>query len=161
MGRYIILGLALAAIWLLLSGYFHDVMLLTFGALSVLLCVFFAARVGFVDEDGVPSGMIPRIFGYFIWLGAEIAKANVVVAREVLAINPRLSPKIVRVPMTQRTNAGRVTFANSITLTPGTVSIELTNDDGILVHALTEALADVAAMEDMGEHVRRTEGGAR
>jgi multicomponent Na+:H+ antiporter subunit E len=160
MGRFFTLGLALAAIWLLLSGYFHDVKLLTFGALSVVLCVFLAARVGFIDPEGVPVAMITRIVGYWIWLGVEIGKANIAVAHAVLAIHPRLSPKIVRVPMTQKTNAGRATFANSITLTPGTVSIDM-GDGEIVVHALTEGLADVAAMADMGERVTRTEGGPR
>jgi multicomponent Na+:H+ antiporter subunit E len=159
MGRSLLLGLALAAIWLLLSGYFDDVKLLSFGAASVVLCVFLANRGRVVDAEGVPAGMIPRILFYWLWLLVEIAKANIQVGREAIAIKPALSPKIFRVRMTQRTNAGRATFANSITLTPGTVSIAL-EDDFIVVHSLTEEMADEAAHADVGARVAATEGPA-
>lgn len=156
MGRFIFLALALAALWLLLSGYFDVPLLLFWGVVSVILTVYLAHRARMIDEEGAPIGLIPGMIPYFFWLGGEIGKANVVVAREVLAITPRLSPKMIRVPMTQRTTAGMVTFANSITLTPGTVSVTL-EDGFILVHALTEGLADEAAIADMGARVARTE----
>ncbi|MGE0409515.1 MAG: Na+/H+ antiporter subunit E [Amphiplicatus sp.] len=156
MGRFLLLGLALAALWLLLSGYFDVPLLLFFGAASVVLCVFLAARARFVDEEGTPAALIPGAISYWIWLAGEIGKANIAVAREALALEPRLSPKIIRVPMAQRTNAGRATFANSITLTPGTVSLDL-DETTIVVHALTEALADEAAIAAMGARVARIE----
>ncbi|MBI1365725.1 MAG: cation:proton antiporter [Alphaproteobacteria bacterium] len=157
MGRYLTLGFVLAVIWLLLSGYFHNPLLLSLGAVSVLLSMYLGWRAGAIDEEGAPlSEFSWRIIPYWMWLGGEIAKANVAVAREALAVRPRLSPKIVRVPMTQTTNAGKVTFANSITLTPGTVSIELSKDE-IIVHALTESLADMDGLADMGARVSRTE----
>lgn len=160
MTRYAISGFALAALWLLLSGYFHDIQLLSFGAASVILCIFFGRQARVIDEEGAPVGMLPHIPRYWLWLAIEIGKANIAVARQALAVTPKLSPKVVRVPMTQRTNAGRATFANSITLTPGTVSIDMT-DGEIVVHALTEDLADIAALADMGEHVTRAEGAGR
>lgn len=160
MGRSLLLGLALAAIWLLLSGYFEDVKLLSFGAASVALCVYLANRGRLVDREGVPASMLPRILFYWIWLAGEMAKANIEVAREAIAIRPRLSPKIFRVRMIQKTNAGRATFANSITLTPGTVSIAL-EGDFIVVHSLTEAFADEAAHADIGVRVAATEGAGR
>ncbi len=157
MGRFIILGLALAALWLLLSGYFDVPMLLSLGAISVIFTVIVSARAGMLDEEGAPLRMLPRAAGYWMWLAGEIGKANIAVAREALAIKPRLSPKMFRVPTTQRTAAGKVTFANSITLTPGTVSVHL-EEGHIVVHSLTEALADEAAIADMGARVARTEG---
>ncbi|GAB4527329.1 MAG: Na+/H+ antiporter subunit E [Amphiplicatus sp.] len=157
MGRLFILGLTLAAVWLLLSGYFDKPLLLGFGAASVAGSLFLARRAGMIDEEGAPFGLLPRILGYWIWLGGEIGKANVAVARQALALQPKLSPKMIRVPMTQRTNAGRATFANSITLTPGTVSVDLERDH-ILVHALAESFADEAGIALMGMRVTRTEG---
>lgn len=156
MGRILILGLALAAIWLLLSGYFDIPLLLTLGAASVLLCVYLAHRAGALDSEGVPGVLMPRVFGYWVWLGGEIAKANWIVMRHALAVEPKLSPRLIWVPMIQKSNAGRATFANSITLTPGTISIDV-EEDKILVHALTEALADEAAIVAMGERVARLE----
>ncbi|MEM9706824.1 MAG: Na+/H+ antiporter subunit E [Pseudomonadota bacterium] len=152
MGRQLILAAALAILWLLLSGYFDKPLLLIFGALSILLCVYLAARSGVLDEEGVPSGLMPGIFAYWVWLTGEIGKANIMVAREALAVKPRLSPKVVQVPIAAKTNAGIATFANSITLTPGTVSVNL-EDDHILVHALTEELADPSGMAEMGRHI--------
>lgn len=160
MGRYIFLGLTLYGIWLLLSGYLDNILLLSLGAGSVVLCVFLAARANVLDEEGVPAGLVPQVFGYLWWLTGEIGKANIAVAREALALQPKLSPKVFRVKMTQKTNAGRAIFANSITLTPGTVSICL-EDDYIVVHALTEAMADEAAHADVGERVARLERAPR
>ena len=161
MGRTILLVLSLAALWLLLSGYFDNPLLLTFGVLSVLLSVYLSARAGVLDDEGVPASLLPGILGYWFWLMVEVGKANLTVMRQALALEPKLSPKMFRVPVAPKSNAGIVTFANSITLTPGTVSVNL-EPDHILVHALTEELADEAAIADMGARVAACEnGGAR
>jgi len=156
MGRALILLIALAALWLALSGYFDKPLLLGFGVASVLFSLWMASRAKVIDEEGVPGGIMPGVFGYWIWLALEIGKANIAVARQVLAIEPALSPKLFRVPIAPKTNAGVATFANSITLTPGTVSVDL-EPDHILVHALTEDLADLDAIADMGRRVARIE----
>lgn len=156
MGRFIILVLALAALWLLLSGYFEKPLLLFFGALSVLFTAWLARRARILDDDSVPLVLFPGIIWYWIWLAIEIGKANIMVMREALAVEPKLSPKLFTVPNPPKTTVGKATFANSITLTPGTVSVDLRENE-ILVHALTEELADVAAITDMGERVARTE----
>jgi len=160
MGRFIILVLALAALWLLLSGYFDKPLLLGFGAASVLFAAWLARRARVVDGDSVPGGLFPGIIGYWIWLTFEIGKANLMVMRQALAVEPKLSPKLFVVPNPPRTGVGMATFANSITLTPGTVTIDLREGE-ILVHGLTEELCDVAGIKAMGERVARTEGGAR
>ncbi len=157
MGRIIITGLTLAAIWLLLSGYFDHPLLLVLGAASVILSVFLSHRAGMLDQEGVPGGVFPGIVPYMGWLTFEIGKANIEVARQALAITPTLSPKMFTVPIPPKSTVGQVIFANSITLTPGTVSVSL-NEDHILVHALTEELADIAAIADMGARVAKTEG---
>jgi multicomponent Na+:H+ antiporter subunit E len=156
MGRVIFLSVALAAVWLLLSGYFDKPLLLILGAASVTASVWFAARAGVLDVEGVPGAMMPGVFFYWIWLAGEIGKANWAVARQAIAVEPKLSPTLIRVPMVQRTNAGKATFANSITLTPGTVSIDLEGDE-ILVHGLTREIADIEGIRAMGERVARTE----
>lgn len=159
MVRTIVLALALAGLWLLLSGYFDNPLLLGFGALSVALCVYLARRAGVLDFEGVPTGLMPRVFGYWWWLFVEIGKANFIVARQALAIEPKLSPKLLKIVSPTRTNAGLATFANSITLTPGTVTVDL-EPGYMIVHALTEALADEAAINDMGRRVAALENSA-
>jgi len=156
MGRIVILVIALGALWLLLSGYFDKGLLLFFGIVSVALSVWLAQRADVIDDEGVPSGLMPRIFGYWFWLAKEIGKSNIIVARQALALEPRLSPTLMRVSVKPYTNAGIATFANSITLTPGTVSVNLETDH-ILVHALTEDLADEAGIADMGTRVANLE----
>lgn len=160
MGRAIVLAVALTALWLLLSGYFDKPLLLAFGAFSVFVCVSIAVRAGVLDFEGVPTGLMPGIFLYWWWLFIEIGKANFIVAKEALAVEPKLSPKLLKIHSPTKTNAGLATFANSITLTPGTVAVDL-EPDYILVHALTEGLADEAAIYDMGRRVAALEGRSR
>lgn len=156
MVRTIVLAAALGGLWLLLSGYFDKPLLLGFGAASVVLCVYLAARAGVLDGEGVPTGLMPRVFIYWWWLMVEIGKANFIVARQALAVEPKLSPKLMHVVSPTRTNAGLATFANSITLTPGTVTVDL-EPGYMVVHALTEGLADEAAIADMGRRVAALE----
>ncbi|MEM8987564.1 MAG: Na+/H+ antiporter subunit E [Pseudomonadota bacterium] len=151
------LTFGLAVLWLSLSGYFDKQLLLALGVLSVGLSLWFAHRIGAIDSAGAPIHLFPGILGYWLWLFLEIGKANVIVARAALSTDMTLSPKMVRVPAPQKTAVGRVTFANSITLTPGTVSVDVSGAD-ILVHALTEELADVDGMADMGRRVCAFEG---
>ena len=158
MGRLVILVVALAALWLLLSGYFDKALLLSFGAGSVLFAAWLAHRAGVVDNDSVPTGLFPGVILYWLWLTFEIGKANIIVIREALAVEPKLSPKLFRVPCPPKSSVAKATFANSITLTPGTVSVDL-NEEGILVHALTEELADEEGIRVMGERVAKIEGG--
>jgi multicomponent Na+:H+ antiporter subunit E len=156
MGRFIILVLALAALWLLLSGYFDKPLLLGFGAASVLVSAGLAWRARVLDSEGVPGGLFPGIIGYWLWLAGEIGKANIMVMRQALAIEPKLSPKLFIVPNPPRSRVGKATFANSITLTPGTVSVDLRENE-ILVHALSEEFADETAIKAMGERIARVE----
>ncbi len=153
-GRHIALALSLGVLWLCLSGEEHwgNPTLWVFGLASVLLCVWLADRSGMLDREGVPTRIFPGIVGYMLWLTFEIGKANVAVVRHALSPRLKISPKLVEVPADQVSDIGKTIFANSITLTPGTVSVDL-HEESILVHALTEDLADVAGMEAMGRKV--------
>ena len=139
--------LVLFAFWLLLSGHYIP-FLVAAGFLTALLVVLFARRMELVDREGHPIHLAPRaLLTYWPWLIKEIAKSAWSVSK--LIVDPRLpiSPTLVRVRATQKTDVGRTTFANSITLTPGTISLEVHRDE-ILVHALTrEGAADLASGE--------------
>ena len=79
-------------------------------------------------------------------------KANLDVARRVMQREPDISPVLLDIPMEQMSEVGQVTYANSITLTPGTVAVVL--DPGVItVHALTQAAADDLAAGEMGRRV--------
>jgi len=143
---------ALSALWLLLSGYFDKPLLLAFGVGSVAFATWLAHRAHVLDAEGIPGGVFPGIIGYMFWLTVEIGKANLIVARQALAVEPKLSPKLFLVPNPPRSAVGKVIFGNSITMTPGTVTVDL-REDAILVHGLTEALSDEESIQRMGERV--------
>jgi multicomponent Na+:H+ antiporter subunit E len=156
-GRFAALSVALGALWLLLSGYFEKGTLVGFGALSVAISVWLTHHMGMLDREGVPTRVFPGIVGYMLWLTLEIGKANVIVAREVLRPRLKLSPRMIRVPAYQATDLGKTIFGNSVTLTPGTVTVDV-DRDSLTIHALTEALADEAAIAAMGERVCAFDG---
>jgi multicomponent Na+:H+ antiporter subunit E len=159
MGRTLSLAVALAAIWLLLSGHYEP-LILAFGAASVAFVVLIARRKGLTDREGHPIDMLVGGLRYWPWLLVEIAKSNVAVARCILSPRLPISPTVIKVPASQRTDLGRVVFANSITLTPGTVSIIVERDE-ITVHALTaEAAQELAEGGGMDRRVTRMEGAA-
>lgn len=159
MGRTLSLALALAAIWLLLSGHYEP-LILAFGAGSVAFVVLIARKKGLTDREGHPIAMLLGGLRYWPWLLVEIAKSNLAVARCILSPRLPINPAVIKVPTSQRTDLGRVVFANSITLTPGTVSI-LVERDTITVHALTaEAAADLAEGGGMDRRVTRMESTA-
>jgi len=151
------LGFALAAAWLLWSGYFHHALLLGLGAVSILLVLWIVRRMGLIDHEGVPVELLPRLFLYAPWLIWEIVKANVDVARRIL--DPRLpvAPRLIKVKAGQRLDLGRVVYANSITLTPGTVSLDVDGDE-ITVHALTREAAQGVETGEMDRKVSWLEG---
>ena len=144
------LSLFLFAVWLLLSGHYTP-LLLSLGVLSSLLVVLLAVRVDLVDRQVVTVLFKPRSLLYLLWLGREIIKSNIDVTLRILDPKLRISPNVIRVKATQRSELGRVTYANSITLVPGTVAMSVEADE-ITVHALTW---DVAADLQRGEMDRR------
>ena len=127
-------------IWLLLSGH-YDPLLLSLGILSCALCLYVTWKAKFIDNEGLPLHLLVRLPVYTIWLFKEIIKANIDTAKIIILNNP--NPQNFRVKSSQKTEAGRVMYANSITLTPGTVTTQL-DEDILEVHALTaEMAADV------------------
>ncbi|MEM7173075.1 MAG: Na+/H+ antiporter subunit E [Pseudomonadota bacterium] len=150
------LGVGLFVLWLLLSGIYTP-LILFFGVVSVLLVVLVARRMDVVDREAVPTHLTSGILGYWIWLAKEIALANYAVARVIIDPKMPISPRMIRVKATQKTDLGRVLHANSITLTPGTVSIELENDE-ILVHALTAEAAEGTLEGSIDRRVTAIEG---
>jgi len=142
--------------WTLWSGYYTP-LLLALGFVSVLVVVAICIRMGLVDDEGAPVELLPRLWAYLPWLMWEICKANVDVARRILDPRLPIAPRMIRVVAGQRRDLGRVIYANSITLTPGTVSVAVEGDE-ILVHALTAAAADGLAEGEMDRRVTRLEG---
>jgi multicomponent Na+:H+ antiporter subunit E len=140
----IVLFAALLALWLLLSGH-TEPLLLAYGVASSAVVVAIVHRLDVIDEEGVPLASLPLIWRFWPWLTGEIVKANLEVMRRILAPRLDISPQIFHFSPSQKTAAGLVTHANSITLTPGTVTVEIEEDGRFLVHALTRDFAEGTA----------------
>lgn len=150
MGRTILLAVALAILWLLLSGYLKTP-LLAFGVVSVAFSIFVAYRMRIVDEETVPSQVPLRIFTYWGWLGRQIFWANLAVAKVILARRMPIQQQFLSVDAPQKSPVGKVIYANSITLTPGTVTVE-TFPGHFLVHAINDDAADLGALKEMSDY---------
>lgn len=150
MGRATVLIAALTVVWGLWSGH-TEPMILGFGVFSIALTAWYARRMDRVD------GMVPaytfglRLATYLPWLALEVVKSNLYVARIILSPSMPISPRLIRVPGTQCTDLGAVTYANSITLTPGTITCDV-REGYLIVHALT---AETAAGVESGDMDRR------
>lgn len=150
--------LALVASWLLWSGHI-DPFILALGALSCLFSLWICRRMNIVDEEGAPVQLGIRPFTtYAPWLTKEIIKSNLEVTKIVLAPNLKLQRNLIDVVATPKTELGRVILANSITLTPGTVSVSMQENSRILVHALSFEGAEEDLSGEMARRVRRLEG---
>ena len=156
--RYIFFCVFSFITWLLWSGHysFYHTLVLTMGILSCAFVVYLAGRLDIIDEEGHPIHLIWGIILYIPWLAWAIIKANIDVAKRILSPRLPIAPRIVRVNGTQKTDLCRVIFAHSITLTPGTVSLDLDEED-IVVHALTEEAADDVQSGDMDRRVTALE----
>jgi multicomponent Na+:H+ antiporter subunit E len=145
------LAATLFLFWLALSGHYTP-FLIGSGLVVALAVTALGLRVGYADNEGHPVDYLLNGFIYWPWLVVEIAKSAVGVARVI--VDPRLpiSPRLIRAKASQRTAVGIATYANSITLTPGTITVDVNRRDReFLVHALTaESAAGVAdgAMDD-------------
>lgn len=142
------LSIILAILWAVLSGYFDKPLLLGLGAVSIAITLVLAIRMRIVDREAVPFLRLPTLIPFYGWLGGEIAKSNVAVVKASLKPAIDITPRLVRVPVEARSDLARCVFANSITLTPGTVTVEV-EDDGFLVHALTPDFTAPEGFADM------------
>lgn len=148
--------LVLYAFWLLLSGLFTP-FLLAAGAGCALAVLAFARRMDVIDREGHPIHLGWRaLFSYWPWLIKEIAKSSWDVSRRILDPRLPISPTLARFRPSQKSELGLVIHANSITLTPGTVAVEVEAGE-FLVHALTREGAAGLAGSEMDRRVTALE----
>ncbi len=150
------LSVLLYVLWLLLSGHYEP-LLLVLGAVSCIFVAWIAYRMDVADCEGHPVHLTWRSLVYWPWLLWEIVKANVEVARLILSPRLAISPTVINVKASQPDDLGYVIYANSITLTPGTVSIDVRGAT-IEVHAITREMAESLKTGEMDRRVTQMEG---
>ena len=159
--RPLLLFVILLGMWLLMSGHYTP-LITSLGIVSCGLVAALAHLMGGTDRDGLPTHLFARLPGYLVWLCREIITSNIATGRIIL--KGGTDEEWFEVPATQTSDAGIVTYANSITLTPGTVTVDVTSDrDGktrFLVHALHPDFGDDVRDGEMDRRVSAVEGGA-
>ena len=158
MKRSLILFVNLMFVWLLLSGHYNPT-LVTYGVLSCLGVVALVTRLQILDEEALPTHLGFRAFIYLPWLFKEILLSNLAVAKVILSPKLPIHPRILRIAASQKTQVGQVIYANSITLTPGTVTLDVRHGK-FLVHALTTDSAEGLLSGEMDRRVAHIEANA-
>ena len=112
-----------------------------------------------LDEEGHPVHLMLRLFSYVPWLLWEVILANMDVAYRVWHPQAPIDPRLIVVPFRTQTGIGTVVYANSITVTPGTITIGVDMATRqMLVHALTEKAARGLLSGEMHDRVLSLEG---
>ncbi len=155
MRHTILLSLYLAAFWLANSGHYSALML-SLGVISIALVVFIAHRMDVIDHEAQPLHLTLKLPAYFAWLIKEIFVSNLLVVKHIWLGNKSISPVFMTITASQKTELGKVIYANSISLTPGTVTVNIEGDK-FLVHALlTQSIKDLES-GDMDRRVTQLE----
>ncbi|MCJ7599953.1 MAG: Na+/H+ antiporter subunit E [Desulfobulbaceae bacterium] len=141
---FLITFIIMFGVWMLLSGKF-DPFHLSLGFISCAIVAFLSSDLLFPSPKmkGKLTVFLQWIC-YLPWLTIELFKANLHVA--YLALHPRMmdliDPRIIKFKSTLDSELALVTFANSITLTPGTITVNVSSDGDFKVHAIDKACAD-------------------
>lgn len=155
--RIVSLLIALYGFWILMSGMFEPFEL-GLGVMSVIAVTWLARHMEVADREGHPAHLrFVAVFAYWMWLFKEIWISGLKVARIILDPRLPISPTLVRFRPSQETAVGLATHANSITLTPGTITVQA-NHHEFLVHALTRDGAAGVVESEMNRRVRHFEG---
>ena len=137
--------------WLLWSGLYKP-LLLGLGVVSCLLVLVLARRMDFFDRDVFSLHLIGRLLPFWGWLGKELVVSNIKVARIILSPTMPISPTVTKIEALSEGPVGQAILGNSITLTPGTVTMD-DHEGTLIVHCLTADGADDLAQGEMNRRV--------
>ena len=154
--RAIGLFAALFAFWLALSGH-YTLFLTAAGLVSAGLVLLALRQARMLDEEGQPLERLAGALTYWPWLVVEIVKSALGVTRVVLDPRMPISPTMTIVKATQRSPAGLATYANSITLTPGTLTVGVRGQELTVLALVREGALDLEEGR-MDRRVSRFEG---
>ena len=153
--RWVSVALLLLLFWVVLSFEVGAKFLIGSGIVSCVLVAWHSSRNGLIV--GASMGFHLRTLPYVPWLLWQIFLANLRVIRIVWSPSLPVDPQMIEIPCGLKTSVGRAIYANSITLTPGTVTVQASGDR-LLVHALTPGDAEDLKAGGMEAQVRKVEG---
>lgn len=147
----LVLLIPLVAAWLLWSGIYKP-LLLGLGVFSCLLTIYIKHRMEYFETEVFALRFGRRLIGYWLWLAKEVVKSSLDVARIVVSPRLPISPQVVTVKASCEHPVDQAILANSITLTPGTLALDVYKGE-ISVHALTVAGAEELKQGEMDRRV--------
>ena len=133
--RYIRSLLFVAVVWLLLSGH-YTALILSFGAVSSLIVIWFMWRMARVDEKLDILPIRPRVLYYLLWLMWQVVLSNIDLVRRIWDPTLPIRPTWQRLDIKVTSPLAKTLYANSITLTPGTLTTDV-REDHFMVHSLS------------------------
>jgi multicomponent Na+:H+ antiporter subunit E len=154
---FLITALVMFSFWILLSGEFTFI-LITSGVIASLIVAYLSHDLFIGKPDlKTETGRVFKFIVYIPWLLWEIILANFEIAYLVLNPKPLVDPQLVRFKNDLKTDLGIVTLAHSITLTPGTVTVEADREE-FVIHAIWQKSADGIISGEMQRKVKKIEG---
>ncbi len=147
---------SLNVIWFVCSGH-SSIFFMVLGILSSLVAIMVARRMGLLKGAKVPLYLHRRFLPYSLWLVKEISTSSLRVTRLIWTRKVHLDSIMKTIPMTQVTDRGRVAYASSITMTPGTLCVNVTKNE-VQVHALERAAMLSLAEGNMDRKVKKIVG---
>ena len=151
--HYIRSSLFVAVVWLLLSGHYTP-LILSFGAVSVLIVVWFMWRMERIDEKLDILPMRPRMLYYLLWLMWQVVLSNIDLVRRIWDPDLPIRPTWQRLDTKVTSSLAKTLYANSITLTPGTLTTDV-REDHFMVHSLSPDGIEDLRKGGMEEKIQR------
>ena len=151
--RYIRSALFVAVVWLLLSGH-YTTLILSLGVISVMIVIWFLQRMDRVDGELGVLPMRPRLVYYLLWLMWQVVLSNIDLVRRIWDPALPISPTWQRLDIKVTSSLGKTLYANSITLTPGTLTTDI-REDHFMVHSLSSDGIDELRKGGMEREIQR------
>lgn len=158
--RWICMSALLFFLWVILSGKFEAKFIISGAVCSMIVAALCLPimRVRKGERSYFVVSVNPlKLFVYFLWLVKEIFFSAIDVCRAILS-NKHISPQLVRFRCSFENPSATVMLVNSIILTPGTVTVDVSDDDEFLVHALTDGAAEGLLEGEMMRRIARLYG---
>jgi multicomponent Na+:H+ antiporter subunit E len=154
---FFITAIAMFSFWILLSGEFTFI-LITSGVVASLITAYLSHDIFIGKADiKVETRRVFKFMIYLPWFLWQVILSNIEIAYLVLHPKMLIDPQLVRFKPDLKTDLGIVTLANSITLTPGTVTVEA-NREEFVIHAIWQKSAEGIISGEMQQRVKQIEG---
>ncbi|MBI5237230.1 MAG: Na+/H+ antiporter subunit E [Deltaproteobacteria bacterium] len=156
---FILTFIIMLIFWILLSGEFNLILLIS--AVFASLFVAYISRDLLIGDADIRAGVIRiwRTLKYLPWLLWQILLSNIDLVYRTLHPKMPIDPCVVKFDTSLRTDIGITILANSITLTPGTVTVDATRDGAFMVHAIAKEPAESLLAGEMQQRVDGIERG--